>query len=29
MFSNIRIKRKDIEPAIKDDAILNSEGHRR
>jgi len=29
MFSNIRIKRGDIEPVIKDDAILNNEGHRK
>jgi len=29
MFSNIRMKRKGIEPVIKDDAILNNEGHRK
>jgi hypothetical protein len=29
MFSNIRIKRKNIEPVIKDDAILRNGGHRK
>jgi hypothetical protein len=29
MFSNIRIKRGDIEPLIKDDVILNNQGHRK
>jgi hypothetical protein len=28
MFSNIRIKKGDVEPVIKDDVILNNEGHR-
>jgi hypothetical protein len=28
MFSNIRIKRGDIEPLIKDDSILKNQGHR-
>jgi hypothetical protein len=29
MFSNIRMKRGDVEPVIKGDAILNNEGHRK
>jgi hypothetical protein len=27
MFSNIRIKRGDVKPVIKDDAVLNNQGH--